>query len=1139
MKAWRSHYVLLAIAIVGVAGLVAGIVQLKGWTGQLTGTIGDTPDNWVRGITYETTDEVATQMVAQLQEDRGWWTEPAKTVETSADNVAEPPTSTDASGGAVATTTPAQEEPVEAAIPTARQVNSAFLRLLQDKDRTLAPLLDDMYYEGKSISSLIRPNIAEVTGYTQDMQLTKNDAEKLWTGVVFKARIHDGLLDDDSDGVPNYFEKYGFTIVTGSGGGTPLIIPWGVRMKGRSIYESNDFHEARKRTDGSWVGLSSDITGNDFEIIPPSELDYGVAYFKTDPAQGSSDADPYGDGLEAEDFPRNDGQKDPDRTKHPSVAAQPELVVDLVDYTVVPDEKVTDSQGRDYAELRQSMFATVMGWKMPPKQWDGQTSLLPRPSPAIALSPFAIVGTAYAENAPAATSGTDIQGILKALPWGEAAKQVIAFFSPQPNGATVKTSTAKTTNPSEAARLKLTVKLRNIGPARASETSGRLVVSIGGKTIANPQFGNCTLGAGASSDPFLADGNDRLGKGIILDIDQFKSFTSGGAVEIRVDPTALVSEVFVPEWKEGIKYVDKSAGKWAEYSDDIQKACATIFVDDGADGLLRVSVAPGATTTVRDALYWALGSYESSGNAYALTDLRMRTPGTAGTWKTLAADVDEMAESGAWKFVFDDRRYSGADLSNAFDVPLKAGSTVYIFNQSAIKAPVIGSARMMIDGGDVPKKKITAVIETHNSLTPIEAYFLADAQTTPSAANKMTYEDGHYTITLPNHTFTGRETVLARTYYPEPSNTYESTRAVDFMPIPVAVTLFQNLGGLLSSEEPYLRSRVGAIGPIGRDDWVTAVANNGVAAMEWSPRADLRGRENSNQGAAPTVAMRHDGTVVAAFDDSGPKYRVGTLNPETKAISWGDRLELGGPGVGNNNVSQPSMAISEDGPVLAAFTASWSGGGTTVMYQAGTVNRSSRRIEWGSRFDLRAAADGGTKGHHPAVAISPDGRTAVVVEKDGKQRFYRVGRVNGTNMTVGWSERRAMPTNSINSMGPTSMALRNDGAVVFAWQESTGHLGALVGKVDPSVRSIAWGAPAKVSCVEDSDAKAETSINPAIALKADGTVMVVFRSHGLKCRLGKLDAGDRRIDWSVRNEIRQDNGDWRGANPTVAIVDLR
>ena len=1129
MKNRRTRYLLIALAAIGVAGLVAGLVRLNGGAGKLTGTAVNAEDDWVRGIDYRTTDEVATQMIARLQEDQGWWAEPAAPAEEPDDGVDEPSASVDASGVATEATAPAAApEPTQPTVPTnptAKQVNAACLQLLQDKDRTLAPLLDDAYYAGKNVGSLIRPNTANVTGYTQEKPLEQDEAIDLWTGVAFKSRIHDGLLDDDADGIPNYFEKYGFTIRKKSGGGTPFIEPWGIRMKGDSIYARVSFEGIRKVGEYT-TGLPIDIVGNDFEIVPAAELDRDVVYFKTDPATGSSDRDPYGDNLEAVNFPAGGGSENPVSAKHPAIAAQPELIVELVDFSVVPDEKTTDSQGRSYPEMRQSQFATLMGWKMPPRQADGRVSLRAKSAPSTVAKSLAIVGTAHAEEggaaqggAAAAGGGLDVTGLLGKLPWGDIAKTVIAFFMPQPSGATINTSTAKTTSTTEAARLQLTVKLKNTGTDQASAASGKLVVSQGGKAIANPRFSNYTLGAGGKSDSIVLDGNDNQGKGIILDIDQFKSFTSGGGIDIRVDPTTLDSSVNVPTWNEDGKILaGKSAGKWADYSNDIQANCTTVFIDDGVNGLLRVSIAPGETTTVRDALYWALGSYVYRSGSYELKDLRMRKPD--GTWNKVADDVEEMAASGEWKFMFDDVNYQGVDVSNAFDVLLKPKSTVYLFNQSVIEAPVIGSARMMIDGGDVPKKKVTAVIETHNGLTPIEAYFLASARTTPSAANKMTYQDGYYTITLPNHTATGKEVILARTDYPEPSDTYESTSAVDFAAIPTAVTLFDNWG---------LRSRVGALGGTELDDWVTA------SSAVWNPRADVKGRENSADGQTPNVAIRHDGTVVAAFESWGLRYRVGTLNPSTNGISWGDRLELKGPDDKKDGV-KPEIAIADDGTVVTAYGDSdfWLGG--VLRYRVGTVNRAAKTVDWGSRADLKGAtAD--HKGRDVALALSPDGRTAVVIYmpsgKSTVSYYCRVGAVDKTAKTVAWGE----PVAVAGAFGGThpSAAMRNDGTVVFAWEDW--GLKTMVGAVNKSDKTVQWGSANEVKCVEDSNK--DCNDHPAIALKEDGTVMVILENWGLKYRLGKLDAADKRIDWSVRKEIRQANEDFNGSNQAAAIVDLR
>lgn len=1003
-------------------------------------------------------------------------------------------------------------------------MNDAFLKLLQDGTKTSAPLLDDAYYSGKNVTDLIRPNKSKVAGYSEDKLINYDEAVALWTDVSVKAKIHNGFLDDDGDGIPNAFEQYGFTIRKKSGG-TPSIEPWGIRLKGASRYDAATFKGIRKMGNYS-TGLPIDITGSEYEVIPEEQLDRSVVYFKTDPARGSSDWDPYRDNDEAVEAPDSAGRINPLSTrKHPGVAAQPELVADIVGFTVTPDVTTTDSQGKSYAEMRQSDFDNRMGRKMPPIESAGRTSFrLPAVRNWLA-SHLAPVQTALAEEEPAAKDDivTKAMGLLGKLPYGAIAQTVMGYFQAKPTGKTINTSTATTTNPTAAARLTLRCTVRNVGTDQAKEATGIIVVKQGGKALANAKFEPRNLNAdGSASDEIVINGSD--GKGIVLNLDDFKSFTAGGGLDIKIDPTSLVSKVKGPTWNGGI-LASQGDVKWSDYVSDIQDNCATLFIDDGDNGFMRASLAAGGTATVRDAIYWSLGSYQLSGNAYKFKDLRMRKL-DGKSWGTVATGVDAMAASGKWRFIFSENDYGDADISDPYNVVLKPNSTVYLFNTDVITAPTIGSASMDIVGGDVPKKEVRAVISTHNGLTPIEAYCLPDATANPASQFKMQDDDkdGVYTYAFPNHQFSGEERILARTVFA--GKTYETQRTIAYSPQRFVVEA--------NTESWKMYYRIGTFKPDRK-------------SIDWGDKMNLQGDNRNNSGTEPAIAVRRDGTAVAVFERDGKlRYRVGffNYNAAPRIIAWGADQEI----ATGSKPERPAVTVCKDKVYLTySIDKDWK---RWIVYRLGTLNRAGRTVDWGAETYLQGNVKGKAVdkivGTDPSVSLRGDGLLAgAFVAPD--ERIYNLLRdVSKNEGTVREQYGRADmdPDGVDDPRGNRPSIALNDRGFALVTLDSDGEIGQLeyrVGTVKEYQGSkyIAWWLMQKLNNPDRGDNDAGGT-HTAVALDNDNNAIVVYENWGLKYRVGPITV--TRVEPSGYYKGRVDWGDKTtlggGEAPSLSIVDL-
>lgn len=205
-------------------------------------------------------------------------------------------------------------------------------------------------------------------------------------------------------------------------------------------------------------------------------------------------------------------------------------------------------------------------------------------------------------------------------------------------------------------------------------------------------------------------------------------------------------------------------------------------------------------------------------------------------------------------------------------------------------------------------------------------------------------------------------------------------------------------------------------------------------------------------------------------------YRVGTVDPETKTVSWGDShyYDTGGT---------LAIAVDDAGNCVEVHCGR-AGGGSEERhyYRVGKADFTTQTIAWGSSHDYDS-------GGELAIALDNNG-TCVDVHMGRKggtkqnQHFYRVGTVEFTTKEIQWG----VSTN-YGDGGGLAIAVDNHGHCVEVHRGTPGtadedkHYYRL-GVVEPAKRTIIWGEQRK---------EYDTGGGLAVALDDSGRCVEVHR----------------------------------------------
>ena len=499
-------------------------------------------------------------------------------------------------------------------------------------------------------------------------------------------------LDRDEDGICNCFEYYGFRYDA---------VFYGTYVR---AFELNE-------------------TGYPVVPVPQDPKD---PYFLTDPTQYSTDQDPYGDGMEASGVNMDTAVLPPGN--HPLVPAYPDIYARMNNYEITPVGPITTTTGKTtqdaWSESTTASDETSTNWGISEGFSEEVEIGFPEDESKTKVEVTISAGGSHTTSHSTTTENSG--------------------FNQQ------EWSQAETTDPSQAARIKLNLKFHNIGAAPTATVVPTASIVLGGKTINTFTFddkiGYLPADSFYPTDSDWSVEKDKDGNYIYLTLDELRAFETGA--KITLDITQM--DALVKEWDSGTnKWVFTS--DWATYKDSMDHVCACLMVDKG-DGNMSDYLVYAASTkgygpvvTLRDAVLWVVGGENDpkTGEVY----IYIRKPdGTV--IKTPVTD---------WRFGFDRDTFNQLEPgSYVLNVTMKPGMVVMA------KAPPytdLEYPQIKWDYGDVKGKVIKAYVTDYYEVSYVVFKSTPDAD---GQNMSCTVGSNIYTLKLPSEYMpTGEEIVEA------------------------------------------------------------------------------------------------------------------------------------------------------------------------------------------------------------------------------------------------------------------------------------------------------------------------------------------------------------------------------------------
>ncbi len=441
---------------------------------------------------------------------------------------------------------------------------------------------------------------ATSTDYDEDGTPAATDADDDGNG------IPDADEDADLDGVANGIERTGYYAVTGSG--------------------------AFK----AWSG------------------DQTQTYYKTDPMQWSTDADPYGDGMEASGL--NMDSAVPFPGNHPLIPALPDVQVELTNYVVSPYATISNSSNakQSNAWSQEVVDETVTTSNV-------KTSVNAKASydsGAVSASVDAHVST---DDTTVHTNRvTTDSSTLNESGW----------------------SSATTTDTAKAGKLTVTLKYQNVGTSPAYSVTPTINLTTGGQTFTFTADKVSSLGSGlAQSSTTYSYPQTGSTTTMTLTLDELARIQSGTPLVTEVsDMSASVFTSIGGTLTDADQIAMRSAylgsNDWSTYKQGVMQKSFELFNDTGDGNASKVRVyappaySPGTASdppdvTVVDALAWA---HQATDAADGTLDLKIWDP-TTGKYSK--------ANTKNWMYFFDEDTADGITSStDVLDLMVYAGSRV-------------------------------------------------------------------------------------------------------------------------------------------------------------------------------------------------------------------------------------------------------------------------------------------------------------------------------------------------------------------------------------------------------------------------------------------------------------------------------
>ncbi len=396
--------------------------------------------------------------------------------------------------------------------------------------------------------------------------------------------------------------------------------------------------------------------------------DHAVRYYKTDPNQRSTDQDPFDDLTEVSGTNMDVSVKGPGDL--PMVPALPEIVVRLEGYRVTLNDAITVTQGRSVSK------GTT---------WDASTT-----------ATHSRTREDNWEVGVEAEVGFEFPGVKASVKahanyGGSIANTHETSNATSRGGSLVSTeewSQATTTNPTEAAKIKLFLKVHNQGSACASNVVPTLTLRIGGHNVATFQPGENQVnllepGGTYPSTPgvcWVVDSN-QAGRDIFLTLNELRALECGAPVSITM--TQMAADVMRLNPTTGAY---ERMGDWNEYRARCKAVSANLYFDLGNGNFVHSLVyADGRPTapavTLGDAFLWGVGGYAHQGLGFTYRDME-------GLSREMKLDD--------WAICLDGGTYAANGLEKG--QPLPAGFNLFDLRLSPSSVIVAKAPRAAVDG---------------------------------------------------------------------------------------------------------------------------------------------------------------------------------------------------------------------------------------------------------------------------------------------------------------------------------------------------------------------------------------------------------------------------------------------------------
>ncbi len=477
--------------------------------------------------------------------------------------------------------------------------------------------------------------------------------------------IHDGEgYDNDSDGIPNYLEMYGY------------------------VYD--------------WMAD---------KCLPWDTFSLDRPYYKTDPNQRSSDQDPFDDLLEVSGLNMDVSVQTPGN--YPMVPATPDILIRLLGYSVTLNQDIEYSQGESI-EKGTSWTTTNEISSSVSHEWhvDAGVELM--------------VGAEYKFGG--ADGGWTAKGEIKTSVSGgyshnTSHSTTYSQASESHEASTEEWSKAVTTNPTNAASIKLFLKAYNYGTAIASNIRPTLTLQIGGRSVATltPSTTIKMLEPGSTypqqSGVYWVVDKDDSGDPIVLTLQDLQNLECGLPVSITL--TQIEADVMKMDPDSG-DYVN--VGDWSNYMARCRSVCADLFMETGDGNLVHRMVYADDSisaphTTLWDAFHWGVNNMQDLYSDAIVFDYYDAING-----QTRTADISD------WNFRIDANTLSLnnihdlAALDNDFNIGslrLNADSVIYA---KAPRDPAIhgDGPTVYYTYHDRELKKVVACVSDYDGIESVE-----------------------------------------------------------------------------------------------------------------------------------------------------------------------------------------------------------------------------------------------------------------------------------------------------------------------------------------------------------------------------------------------------------------------------------